>query len=144
MADEQQQNGQQVEGQKPESTAGHGAAVNVAETQLEALKDMAQGSSLSLKVVLDISMPVTVELGRTELTVQDLLHLRNGSVIELDKMAGEPVEIYVRDVCFARGEVVVVENNFGVRITQILNPSQALDELNETGEKENMPEEDSG
>ncbi len=102
---------------------------DVSGAEFESIEDAPQGPALSLDVVLDISMPVTVELGRTELTVKKLLQLRTGSVIELDKMAGEPLDIYIRDVCFARGEVVVVDNDFGVRITEILNPDQPLEEL---------------
>jgi len=82
-----------------------------------------------LDLILDITMPVSVELGRTSMTVQDLLQLRTGSVVELERMAGEPVDLYVRDVRFARGEVVVVDNNFGLRLTEILNPQRRLQEL---------------
>lgn len=93
------------------------------------LVEEAQGAALSLDLVLDISMPVTVELGRAAMSVRDLLQLRSGSVVELDKMAGEPVDLYVRDVRFARGEVVVVDNNFGLRITEIINPQRRIREL---------------
>jgi len=103
--------------------------VVVQAAQFEEVAGAGEGSGLSLDLVLDISMPVTVELGRTSMTVQELLALRAGSVIELDKMAGEPVDLYVRDVRFARGEVVVVDNNFGLRITEIVNPQSRLQEL---------------
>jgi len=88
-----------------------------------------QGQGLSLDFVLDISMPVTAELGRASITVRDLLQLSVGSVLELDKAAGEPVDLYVRDVRFARGEVVIVDNNFGLRITEIINPQRRIREL---------------
>jgi flagellar motor switch protein FliN/FliY len=93
------------------------------------LGDEPRGAGLSLDLVLDISMPVTVELGRAAMPVRELLQLRTGSVVELDKMAGEPVDLYVRDVRFARGEVVVVDNNFGLRITEVMNPQRRLREL---------------
>lgn len=93
------------------------------------LADESQGPGLSLDLVLDISMPVTVELGRASMTIADLLHLSTGSVVELDKMAAEPIDMYVRDVRFARGEVVVVDNNFGLRITEIINPQRRIREL---------------
>jgi len=93
------------------------------------LADEAQGAALSLDLVLDISMPVTVELGRAPMSLRDLLQLRSGSVVELDKMAGDPVDLYVRDVRFARGEVVVVDNNFGLRITEIINPQRRIREF---------------
>ena len=103
--------------------------VLVQAAQFEEVSGGAEGSGLSLDLVLDISMPVSVELGRTMLTVQELLGLRAGSVIELEKMAGEPVDLYVRDVRFARGEVVVVDNNFGLRITEIVNPQSRIQDL---------------
>ena len=90
------------------------------------LADEPQGSGPSLDLVLDISMPVTAELGRTAMTVQELLHLRTGSVVELENMAGEPINLYVRGVHFARGEVVVVDNNFGMRITEIITPQGGI------------------
>ncbi|KPK66181.1 MAG: hypothetical protein AMK73_00815 [Planctomycetes bacterium SM23_32] len=93
------------------------------------LTDEAQGPGLSLDLVLDISMPVTVELGRTSMPVRELLQLRTGSVVELDKMAGDPIDLYVRDVRFARGEVVVVDNNFGMRVTEIIHPQHRIKEL---------------
>jgi flagellar motor switch protein FliN/FliY len=74
-----------------------------------------------MKMVLDVPLKVTVELGRTKLLVNDLLQLGQGSVIELDKMAGEPMEIYVNDKLVAMGEVVVVNEKFGVRLTDVMS-----------------------
>jgi len=108
------------------------AAVQPAE--FSELGDESRGSGLSLDLVLDISMPVTVELGRASMVVRDLLQLGAGSVVELDRMAGEPVDLYVRDVRFARGEVVVVDNNFVLRITEIMNPQRRIRELGKAGE----------
>lgn len=87
-----------------------------------------------MKMVLDVPLKVTVELGRTKLLVNDLLQLGQGSVIELDKMAGEPMEIYVNDKLVAMGEVVVVNEKFGVRLTDVMSgidieenpPSEAI------------------
>ncbi len=103
--------------------------VSVQSAEFSELQQQAQGAGLSLDLVLDITMPVTVELGRAQMTVRDLLQLSTGSVVELDKQAGEPVDLYVRDVPFARGEVVVVDNNFGLRITEIINPKRRIQEL---------------
>ncbi len=100
--------------------------------QFSELTDEVRGAGLSLDLVLDISMPVTVELGRASMTISDLLHLSSGSVVGLDKMAGEPIDLYVRDVRFARGEVVVVDNNFGLRITEIINPQRRIRELGQS------------
>jgi flagellar motor switch protein FliN/FliY len=74
-----------------------------------------------MKMVLDVPLKVTVELGRTKLLINDLLQLGQGSVIELDKMAGEPMEIYVNDKLVALGEVVVVNEKFGIRLTDIMS-----------------------
>lgn len=83
---------------------------------------MTGGMAQALDLILDVSMRVSVELGRTKLTVQEILALGTGSVVELDKLAGEPVDILINERLIARGEVVMVEENFGVRVTEILRP----------------------
>jgi flagellar motor switch protein FliN/FliY len=75
-----------------------------------------------LAMLLDLTMPVAIELGRTRMTVQDVLRLGRGSVIQLERMAGEPIDIYVGDRRFAEGEVVVVNEHFGIRVTRIIAP----------------------
>lgn len=77
--------------------------------------------SSGFEVLLDVSMPVAIEIGRANMTVHDILHLAIGSVIQLDRIVGEPVDIYVSDRRFAQGEVVVVGEHFGVRITRVLS-----------------------
>jgi flagellar motor switch protein FliN len=79
-----------------------------------------------MELLLDIALPVTVELGRTRMVIRDILHLAPGSVLELDKLAGEPVDILVNDKSIARGEVVVIDENFGVRLTSIVTPSERV------------------
>ena len=74
-----------------------------------------------LKMILDVPLKVTVELGRTKMLVNDLLQLGQGSVIELDKIAGEPMEILINDKLVAMGEVVVVNEKFGVRLTDVVS-----------------------
>lgn len=76
----------------------------------------------SLDLIMDVSMRVTVELGRSTLTVEEVLSLGPGSVVELNKLAGEPVDVLVNEQLIARGEVVVVDENFGVRVTEIVSP----------------------
>ena len=71
--------------------------------------------------LLDISMPVAIEIGRAQMTVQEILDLGVGSVVQLDRIVGEPVDIYVSDRRIAQGEVVVVGEHFGVRITRVLS-----------------------
>lgn len=73
-----------------------------------------------LAMLLDLTLPVSIELGRTSMTVQELLRLGRGSVVQLDRLAGEPIDIYVSDRRFAEGEVVVLGEHFGVRITRIV------------------------
>ena len=73
-----------------------------------------------LSMLLDLTLPVSIELGRTTMTVQEILRLGRGSVVQLDRLAGEPIDIYVGDRRFAEGEVVVLADYFGVRITRII------------------------
>ena len=78
------------------------------------------GAATSLDALLEVSMPVIIEIGRTSMTVQELLQLTPGSVIELDRAVGQPVDIFVSDRRLAQGEVVVVGEHFGVRVTRVL------------------------
>ena len=78
----------------------------------------------SLNFILDIPLKVTVELGRTKMLIDDLLRLGKGSVVELSKLAGEPMEVRINDRLVARGEVVVVNEKFGVRLTDIISSSE--------------------
>ena len=103
---------------------GLGDAVDGALASKSGRDDEDIGKSLDfsrMKMVLDVPLKVSVELGRTKLLVNDLLQLGQGSVIELDKMAGEPMEIYVNDKLVALGEVVVVNEKFGVRLTDVMS-----------------------
>ena len=85
--------------------------------------------SSNLDFILDIPLEVSVELGRTKLLINDLLQLGQGSVIELTKLAGEPMEILINQKLVARGEVVVVNEKFGVRLTDIISPSERVKQL---------------
>ena len=78
-------------------------------------------------MLYDLTMPVAIELGRTRMSVQEILGLGRGSVIQLDRLAGEPMDVFVGDRRFAEGEVVVVGEQFGVRITRILQPQGSAD-----------------
>ena len=84
-------------------------------------------ADLPLTSLYDLALPISIELGRTSMTVQEVLQLGRGSVIELDRLAGEPVDIFVGDRRFAEGEVVVLGENFGVRITRILPTSSSAE-----------------
>ncbi|WMU93299.1 hypothetical protein EMOOHJMP_00105 [Microcystis phage MaAM05] len=80
----------------------------------------------NLSLVMDVTLNLTVELGRTELPIKDVLELTRGSVIELDRIAGEPVDLMANGKLIAKGEVVVIEDNFGLRITSIISPAERL------------------
>ena len=82
-----------------------------------------------LELILDIPLKVSVELGRNKMLVNDLLQLGQGSVIELNKLAGDPLEVLVNDKLVARGEVVVVNEKFGIRLTDIISPIERIEKL---------------
>lgn len=83
----------------------------------------------SLDFILDIPLKVTVELGRSKMPVREILQLAQGSVVELSKFAGEPLEVLVNDKLIARGEVVVVNEKFGIRLTDIISPVERIEQL---------------
>jgi len=85
---------------------------------------------VGLSRVRDIPLEVTVELGRTRLLIRDILDLGAGSIIELDKIAGEPVDLFANGLLVARGEVVVIDDNFGVRVTEIITAAERSKEAN--------------
>ena len=87
------------------------------------------GETKSLDLILDIPLTVTVELGRSKMLINDLLQLGQGSVIELAKLVGEPLEVLVNQKLVARGEVVVVNEKFGVRLTDIVSPMERVQSL---------------
>ena len=104
-------------GEAEEATVGEGA------TSVEG------GESKSLDLILDIPLTVAVELGRSKMLINDLLQLGQGSVIELTKLVGEPLEVMVNQKLVARGEVVVVNEKFGVRLTDIVSPMERVQSL---------------
>jgi flagellar motor switch protein FliN/FliY len=87
------------------------------------------GPVQTLDFILDIPLKVTVELGRTKMMIRDILQLAQGSVVELSKFAGEPLEVLVNDKLVARGEVVVVNEKFGIRLTDIISPVERIEQL---------------
>ncbi|MGL4208773.1 MAG: flagellar motor switch protein FliN [Candidatus Adiutrix sp.] len=87
------------------------------------------GATRPLDFILDIPLEISVELGRARMVINDLLQLGQGSVIELSKLAGEPLEIFVNGKLVARGEVVVVNEKFGVRVTDIVSPMERVKSL---------------
>ena len=100
------------------ATPGTGPAVNPTPAGVQ-----------SLDFILDIPLKVTVELGRSKMAIREILQLQQGSVVELTKFAGEPLEVLVNEKLIARGEVVVVNEKFGVRLTDIISPVERIEQL---------------
>nr|WP_244617500.1 flagellar motor switch protein FliN [Sulfurimicrobium lacus] len=88
------------------------------------------GMANSLDMILDIPVNLTVELGRTKIAIRSLLQLAQGSVVELDGLAGEPMNVLVNGCLIAQGEVVVVNDKFGIRLTDIISPAERIRKLN--------------
>ena len=117
--------------------AGEGAGETAVEEKEEVVDEEGStetageesGEPASLDLILDIPLAVTVELGRSKMLINDLLQLGQGSVIELTKLVGDPLEVLVNDKLVARGEVVVVNEKFGVRLTDIVDPMERVKSL---------------
>ena len=88
-----------------------------------------QVNDANIGLILDVPLQVSVELGRTRKSIKEILELSNGSIVELDRLAGEPVDIKVNGKLLAKGEVVVIDENFGVRITDIVSPEERAQRL---------------
>jgi flagellar motor switch protein FliN len=105
---------------------------SVSEAKFQQLSQPAgSGEARSIEMLLDVSLPISIELGRTRMAIADILALGPGSVVELNKLAGEPVDLMVNQKIVAKGEVVVIDENFGVRITQLVTPEERLKILGE-------------
>lgn len=89
----------------------------------------ASGTPKNIDFILDIPMSVTVYVGSTKMAIRDLLQLAQGSVIELDKLAGEPMEVMVNNKLVAKGEVVVVNEKFGIRLTDVISTAERVQQL---------------
>jgi flagellar motor switch protein FliN/FliY len=110
------------------STAGEDREIRPVEEKPKPNMGTAEGRS-NIDFLLDVPLGVSVELGRTKIVVRDMLQLGPGSVLELDKMIGEPLDLLVNDKLIARGEVVVFDENFGIRITDIIKPEDRIRSL---------------
>ncbi len=87
------------------------------------------GTDVNLDVVLDIPVNLSMEIGRTKISIRNLLQLNQGSVVELERLAGEPMDVLVNGTLIARGEVVVVNEKFGIRLTDIISPAERVKKL---------------
>ena len=118
---------EQPESMDPDSDTSRGAPSGTAGPT--APDGSAAEGSVNMEFVLDIPLEITVELGRTKMLINDMLKLGQGSVIELTKLAGESLEILANQKPIARGEVVVVNEKYGVRLTEIITPAERLEKL---------------
>jgi len=111
--------------------AGMGAPTNVQAVQFPNLMphNMPQEAG-NISLIMDVYMEMTVELGRTKKLIKEILSMGEGTIIELDKLAGEPVDILVNHKLIAKGEVVVIDENFGVRVTEIVPPHERMNDMN--------------
>jgi flagellar motor switch protein FliN len=89
----------------------------------------AVGTDVNLDVILDVPVTLSMEVGRTRIPIRNLLQLNQGSVVELDRAAGEPLDVFVNGTLVAHGEVVVVNEKFGIRLTDVISPSERIRKL---------------
>jgi flagellar motor switch protein FliN/FliY len=129
--DELEQQRKMLRDSAAEKAAGGGAAQPSAVAEAKAPSEVAKGTGdTKLDMILDIPLGLSVELGRAKMLINDLLQLGQGSVIELTKLVGEPLDVMVNNKLVARGEVVVVNNEkFGVKLTEVLSPSERIEKL---------------
>ncbi|MGC9456100.1 MAG: flagellar motor switch protein FliN [Halothiobacillaceae bacterium] len=119
--------------EQEEAEAGGGEdAQRVEADRIEA--DAASGNGaidpdLNLDVILDIPVHMSMEIGRTQINIRNLLQLNQGSIVELDRLAGEPLDVLVNGTLIARGEVVVVNEKFGIRLTDVISPAERVKKL---------------
>ncbi len=120
------------EAELPEAKADE-AVSEVQPAALDSLEDTSVGSGsdkeINLDVILDVPVEVSMEIGSTKMNIRNLLHLNQGSVVELDRLAGEPLNVKVNGTLIAHGEVVVVNEKFGIRLTDIISPAERVKKL---------------
>lgn len=118
---------EQADADEAMSQAAMSHAVSFDELKNEPAKQAA--GSPDLDVILDIPVSISMEVGRTSITIRNLLQLNQGSVIELDRLAGEPLDVLVNGTLIAHGEVVVVNEKFGIRMTDVISPAERIKKL---------------
>ncbi len=106
-------------------------AIDVARAEFEELTDSGERTldDRNMEVVLDIPVTISMEIGRTRIPIRNLLQLNQGSVVELDRLAGEPMDVLVNGTLIAHGEVVVVNEKFGIRLTDVISPAERVKKL---------------
>ena len=107
-------------------------ADDVPSVEFDDLEDTSDGSAgveANMDVILDIPVTISMEIGRTHISIRNLLQLNQGSVVELDRLAGEPMDVLVNGTLVAHGEVVVVNEKFGIRLTDVISPAERVKKL---------------
>jgi flagellar motor switch protein FliN/FliY len=103
--------------------------MSTTEEKIPAKESASPETSKELGFLLDIPLQVSVEIGRSRILIKDLLQMQEGSIIELDKLAGEPLDLYVNSRLIARGEAVLVKDKYGLRLTDVVSPSERIENL---------------
>lgn len=130
QAVEQEGMAEELEAATREAQAGQDGE-DFKQVEAKQLNDTSSGSpgDVKLDVILDIPVTVAMEIGRTQLSIRNLLQLNQGSIVELDRLAGEPMDVLVNGTLVAHGEVVVVNDKFGIRLTDVISPADRIKNL---------------
>jgi flagellar motor switch protein FliN/FliY len=105
------------------------AAFQEFDGQLDHRKSNVSSEEINMDVIMDVPVTIAMEIGRTQINIRNLLQLNQGSVVELDRFAGEPLDVLVNGTLIAHGEVVVVNDKFGIRLTDVISPSERVKRL---------------
>ncbi|TRX00486.1 flagellar motor switch protein FliN [Candidatus Methylobacter oryzae] len=105
------------------------AAFQEFNNQFDDKKSSAASDEINLDVILDVPVTISMEIGRTQINIRNLLQLNQGSVVELERFAGEPLDVLVNGTLIAHGEVVVINDKFGIRLTDVISPSERVKRL---------------
>ncbi|MEW8507799.1 MAG: flagellar motor switch protein FliN [Candidatus Thiodiazotropha sp.] len=106
-----------------------GSGDQAAAASFDELQDESVNEAVNMDAILDVPVTISMEIGRTKINIRNLLQLNQGSVVELDRLAGEPMDVLVNGTLIAQGEVVVVNEKFGLRLTDIISPSERVKRL---------------
>jgi flagellar motor switch protein FliN/FliY len=115
--------------EQSDAEAGEGNEPPVATAEFDELEAEGKGGEVNLDAILDVPVTISMEIGRTRIAIRNLLQLNQGSVVELDRLAGEPMDVLVNGTLIAQGEVVVVNEKFGLRLTDIISPADRIKRL---------------
>lgn len=115
--------------EEQEVTDGDDGAAKAEFAELKEAQSEATDSDIKLDAILDVPVTIAMEIGRTRINIRNLLQLNQGSIVELDRLAGEPMDVLVNGTLIAKGEVVVVNEKFGIRLTDIISPGDRIKRL---------------